>query len=335
MKNTIKTLIKNILSIEELTSNYSLEEVFLEDNNLYCSIVYKDKNIDIAEKVKQEIISNIKINYPDLIVYISFVLYKHNIDKLSVSNVKKIIAIASGKGGVGKSTITLNLAYSLQQQGYKLAILDADLYGPSIDFMLQGDLLGGHNKNYPIQPYSKNDIKYNSISNFMKNKNEAILLKSPMIIKTFKQMLLETNWGDVDYLLIDLPPGTGDLHIYLTHNFANINVVIVCTSQKVAVLDAVKSINMYHKNKANILGIIENMSSFVCTTCDTSHAIFDSCKIKQVAKENDIEYIGEIPLDISLRIATDEQINLIKTEPNKTISKAFLNISNTISSYLK
>lgn len=225
--------------------------------------------------------------------------------------VKNIIAIASGKGGVGKSTVTANLAIALAQKGYKVGLVDADIYGPSMPLMfnVEGEKpqpieLNGKNLIQPVESYG---VKLLSIG-FFAETDQAVVWRGPMATRALSQLFTEANWGELDYMLIDLPPGTGDIHLSLVQTVSVTGAIIVSTPQKVALIDARKAIGMFSLEQINvpIVGMIENMAYFTPEELpDNKYYIFGQDGLKSLAKENNIPLLGEIPLVQSIREAGD------------------------------
>ena len=231
--------------------------------------------------------------------------------KKELSGVDSIIAISSAKGGVGKSTFTVNTAAMLAKMGCKVGILDTDIYGPSIPTML--DVEGYVPKSIKIEGVSKIDpiesygIKLMSIGFFTKL-DEAVVWRGPMASKALKQMIFDTNWGELDFLFLDLPPGTGDIHLSLVQSIPISGAVIISTPQNVALADARRGIKMFQQETINvpILGLVENMSYFISDEePEVKHFIFGESGVKYLAKDLDINFLGEIPIFKSLREASD------------------------------
>lgn len=226
-------------------------------------------------------------------------------------NVKNIIAIASGKGGVGKSTVTANLAISLAQKGYKVGLVDADIYGPSMPLMFNVE----HEKPMPIEkngrnlikPVESHGVKLLSIG-FFADTDQAVVWRGPMATRALTQLFTEADWGELDFMLIDLPPGTGDIHLSLVQTVPVTGAIIVSTPQKVALIDARKAIGMFSLEQINvpIIGMIENMAYFTPDELpNNKYYIFGQDGLKSLAKENNLPLLGEIPLIQSIREAGD------------------------------
>ncbi len=216
---------------------------------------------------------------------------------------KSVIAVGSGKGGVGKSSVAVWLAYGLSRAGCSVGLMDADVYGPSIPHLVGSDdrptMADGR-----IQPVQVDGLKVMSMG-FMVPADEAVIWRGPMLHGVITQFLGETAWGELDYLIVDLPPGTGDVALSLSQLLPLSGAVVVCTPQDVALLDATKAIAMFRQVRIPVLGMIENMSFFICPDCDSRHEIFGCGGARQRAAELDVPFLGEVPLDVELRILAD------------------------------
>lgn len=212
---------------------------------------------------------------------------------------KSVIAVGSGKGGVGKSTVAASIAYGLMRAGSAVGLLDADVYGPSIPH-----LLGATERPYAdqgkIQPVLKHGLRVMSMG-FMVPPGEAVVWRGPMLHGALTQMLRDTNWGPLDYLIIDMPPGTGDIALTLSQLLPLTGAVVVCTPQDVALLDAVKAIAMFRKVNIPLLGMVENMSYFLCPGCNNRYDIFGSGGAQRRAAELDVPFLGEVPIQMGIR----------------------------------
>jgi len=246
-------------------------------------------------------------------------------------NVKNIIAIASGKGGVGKSTVAINLALALHQLGHTTGILDADIYGPSIP-----TLLGLKNKQpvvdsekKKLHPLEKFGLKIMSIG-FMMKESDAVIWRGPMIHKLLQQFCDDVEWGNLDYLIIDLPPGTGDSQISLSQLLPMNGAVIVTTPQDIALADVVRGIAMFQKVGIPILGVIENMSYFECPHCTKRSEIFSHGGGKKKAEEMKVNFLGELPLDLATREGSDTGNPIVALAPGAEQSKRFSQIARNL-----
>ncbi|MGE0171805.1 MAG: Mrp/NBP35 family ATP-binding protein [Oligoflexales bacterium] len=248
----------------------------------------------------------------------------------SLAHVRNIIAVASGKGGVGKSTTAVNLAYSLAKAGSKVGLLDADVYGPSIVKMtgvgapkeMQGSL---------IVPPEKNGVKIISTPMFG-TQDKATILRGPMVAQIIKQFLTQVSWGDLDYLVIDYPPGTGDIQLTLSQIAPISGAVIVTTPQEVSIIDVRKAVEMFVTMKVPILGIIETMSYFVCDGCDKKHFIFKSGGGTALARQLGVPVLGEIPMDPAVASFADQGTPIV--EHNTAGASAYLEASGKVAAQL-
>ena len=228
--------------------------------------------------------------------------------KLNNLPIKHIIAVASGKGGVGKSTVAVNLAYALSQSGLSVGLLDADIYGPSVPMMVGLKLEKPPVEEGQLIPFEKNGLKVMSIG-FLVDNQQALIWRGPMVQTALYQMLRDVKWAEedapLDVLVIDMPPGTGDAQLTLAQKVPVTGAVIVSTPQDIALIDARKAIEMFDKTDVPVLGLIENMSTHICSNCGHEEHIFGHGGAEKTAKELGIDFIGNIPLDITIRQNSD------------------------------
>lgn len=217
---------------------------------------------------------------------------------------KSVVAVGSGKGGVGKSTIAASIAFGLRNAGSKVGLMDADVYGPSVPHLLGVDERPTA-VNQRLQPIETAGLRVMSMG-FLVPATEAVVWRGPMLHGAVTQMLRDTDWGDLDYLVIDMPPGTGDIALTLSQLLPLTGAVVVCTPQDVALLDAVKAIAMFRKVNIPLLGVVENMSTFVCPSCGDRHAIFGSGGARRKAEELGAPFLGEAPIHVDLRKRGDD-----------------------------
>ncbi len=252
----------------------------------------------------------------------------------SYDGIKNIIVISSGKGGVGKSTTSVNLAYALQAQGASVGILDADVYGPSLPKML--GLEGMHPRSpngINLEPIIKNGIEAMS-TGFLADGQDAKIWRGALASSAFEQMLKETFWGGVDYLLIDMPPGTGDIQITLSQKVEAVVSVIVTTPQDIALIDATKGINMFEQVKIPVLGLIENMSYHVCPKCSSKSTIFGEHGGKELAQAKAIPLLGQLPLDIKIRECADLGQSIQEQDPQSNIAQLYRTLASKLTAEL-
>ncbi len=255
-------------------------------------------------------------------------------------DVKNIIAVASGKGGVGKSTVASNLAVALAQTGAKVGLIDADIFGPSIPTMFDCETarpgVRQEGERYIILPFEKHGVKLLSIG-FLAPPEDAIVWRGPMASSAFRQFLVDTDWGELDYLFIDLPPGTSDIHLTLVQTVPVTGAIIVTTPQRVALVDAQKGVSMFTQPKINvpILGIVENMAYFTPAELpNNKYYLFGENGGKVLAKRNDVPFLGEVPLVQSIREAGDEGIPLAAKDNLDTQSEIITTIFKDIAQKL-
>ncbi len=234
-------------------------------------------------------------------------------------NVKNIIAVASGKGGVGKSTTTVNLALALAAEGAKVGILDADIYGPSQPMMMGLEGRPESTDGQTMEPLENYGVQVISIG-FLVDKDEAMIWRGPMATQALEQLLRQTNWKDLDYLLVDMPPGTGDIQLTLSQRVPMTGAVIVTTPQDIALLDARKGIKMFEKVGVPILGIVENMAVYCCPNCGHTEHIFGAEGGKRMAAEYGMAYLGALPLNMQIRLQADNGQPTVVADPDGDIA---------------
>ena len=246
-----------------------------------------------------------------------------------LEGVKNVIAVASGKGGVGKSTVSINLALALAHEGFNVGIVDADIYGPSLP-MLVGDIEKPKSDGQKILPTFKFNLQMMSLGFLLDGEDQPVVWRGPMVMAAVRQFLRDVLWHDLDYLVVDLPPGTGDAHLTLTQEIPLDGAVIVSTPQDLALLDAKKGIAMFNKVSVPILGIIENMSYFECPKCHEHTHIFAHGGAKSTAEKNNIPFLGEIPLDIKIRQGGDDGVPIFLADPTNPVSKSFSKVAQAV-----
>ncbi len=225
--------------------------------------------------------------------------------KKQVPGVKKVIAVGSGKGGVGKSTVSVNLALALSRQGLQVGLLDADVYGPSIPMLLgKREVKPRATENKKIIAEPAHGIKFMSFGLFIKEE-DPVIWRGPMLGGVLNQFLFDVDWGELDVLIIDLPPGTGDMQLSMVQATQVDGAIIVTTPQDVAVLDAQKGLKMFEQVKVPVLGVVENMASFICDNCDTPHDIFGSMGGSKMAEKLGVQILGSVPIEKELRAGSD------------------------------
>lgn len=240
-----------------------------------------------------------------------------------LENVRNIIAIASGKGGVGKSTTAVNLALALAADGARVGVLDADIYGPSQPQMLG---LSGQRPTsedgQSMNPLTAHGLQVMSIG-FLVDPDQPMVWRGPMVTSALNQLLQQTKWRDLDYLIVDMPPGTGDIQLTLSQQVPVSGAVIVTTPQDIALLDARKGLQMFRKVSVEVLGIVENMSTHVCSSCGHEEPVFGSGGGQLMARDYELELLGQLPLDINIRVQTDGGTPTVVADPDSAIAASY------------
>ncbi|WP_115863730.1 Mrp/NBP35 family ATP-binding protein [Halorussus litoreus] len=238
-------------------------------------------------------------------------------DEQVLPNVENIIAVASGKGGVGKSTVAVNVAAGLSQLGARVGLFDADVYGPNVPRMVDADEVPRATEDEIMIPPEQFGVKLMSMA-FLVGEDDPVIWRGPMVHKVLTQLWEDVEWGHLDYMVVDLPPGTGDAQLTLLQSVPVTGAVIVTTPQEVAIDDARKGLRMFGKHDTNVLGIAENMATFVCPDCGSEHDIFGRDGGAAFAADNDMPFLGSIPLDPSVRTGGDEGRPIVLDDDNET-----------------
>jgi len=258
---------------------------------------------------------------------------QENAITMSLGKIKNKILVMSGKGGVGKSTVAVNLALALANRGHKVGLMDVDLHGPDVIRMLnlKGNLTPPKSKNALIPPleYSEN-LKVVSLEYMMKDRDEAVIWRGPLKIQAIRQFVSDMDWGELDYLVIDAPPGTGDEPLSVAQTIPNVKAVVVTTPQKVALADVRKSINFCRVVKVDIVGVVENMAGFVCPNCNETVEIFKSGGGEEVARDFELPFLGRVPMDPKIVMAGDDGIPYLSSEGDSPAILAFSKVVSSI-----
>lgn len=336
IEEALKTYIDPYLETD-LVSSKTVKDIKVDGDNVTIDILYgfpvngykKDLVEKLTEKVKAvDGVGSVTIN-------VSHKVASHAVQKgvNMIPGVKNIIAIASGKGGVGKSTTSVNLALALVAEGAKVGILDADIYGPSQPRMLgiSGQPESADGKS--LEPMSNYGIQSMSIG-YLIDEDTPMIWRGPMVTQALEQLLKDTKWNDVDYLIIDLPPGTGDIQLTLAQKVPVTGAVIVTTPQDIALLDARKGLKMFEKVEVPVLGIVENMSIHICSECGHAEHIFGSGGGETMAEDSDVDLLGALPLDMSIRIGTDEGKPTVAADPDGTVATIYRDIARRVAAKL-
>ena len=259
---------------------------------------------------------------------------KNYVDRLN--QVKKIVCVASGKGGVGKSTTALNLAVGLGLNGHKVGMLDADIYGPSLPVMMgipAGTRPEIKNKKFMV-PLTAHGIECNSMG-FLVDPKTAMVWRAPMIISAFNQILMDTLWSSLDYLIIDMPPGTGDIQLSLAQNIGVSGALIVTTPQDIALADVRRGLEMFNKVGIPIIGVVENMSVHVCSECGHKEAVFGTGGADKLAMDYGIDVIERVPLDVRIREQTDHGKPVVASPGVNDVGTSYMSLSRSLHSIVQ
>jgi ATP-binding protein involved in chromosome partitioning len=243
--------------------------------------------------------------------------------------VKNIVLVGAGKGGVGKSTVAINVAVSLARLGAKVGILDADIYGPSIPILTGITERPISKDGKRLEPLSAHGVEVMSIG-FLVDPDQALVWRGPMVTGALIQLLRDVNWGELDYLVLDLPPGTGDVPLTLAQNVRAAGVVLVSTPQDLALADVVRAKLMFDKVSIPVLGLVENMSSFVCPHCRHETPIFAHGGAQQAAQKLGIRFLGEVPIDLAIREGGDRGTPIVAGQPDSPQAQAFLTVARNV-----
>jgi len=247
-----------------------------------------------------------------------------------VPTVKNTIAVASGKGGVGKSTVAVNLAVALARSGAKVGLMDCDIYGPSIPVMM-GVEEQPSIKNGKALPLEKYGVRMMSLG-FMLDRDTPVIWRGPLVVKALQQMLQEVDWGELDYLVMDMPPGTGDVPLTVSQSVPLTGAVIVTTPQDVALMDAAKGATMFRQVGVPVLGIVENMSYFQCPNCGERTDIFRHGGGSRESERLGVPFLGEVPIDAGISVGGDQGVPLVAGRPESAAARAFSTIAGTVAS---
>jgi len=264
-------------------------------------------------------------------VKVDWEIISHTVQKgvKPLEGVKNMIAVASGKGGVGKSTVAVNLALALSAEGAKVGILDADIYGPSQPRMLGITGKPESKDGKSMEPLTAYGLQVMSIG-FLIDEETPMIWRGPMVTQALEQMLKDTHWSDLDYLVIDLPPGTGDTQLTLAQRVPVTGAVIVTTPQDIALLDARKAYRMFEKVEIPTLGVVENMSTHICSQCGHEEHIFGEGGGRSMAEQYEVAYLGELPLDMQIRIDADGGKPSVISDPDGRVAQSYKAISRRV-----
>ena len=332
-KDTIEEALSGIVDPHtglDLVTGKSVNDCVVDNQNVSIDLVLGYPAKGWHPNLKQEVVDVVSKleNIQSVDVRIKTQVVSHEVQKgvTPLKNVRNVIAVASGKGGVGKSTVSANLALALSAEGAKAGVLDADIYGPSQPRMLG---VGGRPESKDgksLEPMNSYHVQVMSIG-FLIEEDTPMIWRGPMVTQALEQLLQDTQWRDLDYLIIDLPPGTGDIQLTLAQKVPVSGAVIVTTPQDIALLDARKALKMFEKVEIPVLGIIENMSTHICSNCGHEEHIFGEGGGKRMSVEYSVEHLGDIPLDGRIRSDADGGRPTVVADPDGSLAQAYRTIA--------
>jgi ATP-binding protein involved in chromosome partitioning len=325
VENVLKTIIDPNHGLD-LVSAKSVKSITIENNAVTVKIELGYPALSYHGELKATVEQQMK-NLADIgaiTVEVTSKIISHAVQQAlkPQPNIKNIIAVASGKGGVGKSTTAVNLALALAAEGANVGILDADIYGPSIPTMLGLSGYPESRDNKTMLPKIAHNIQTMSIG-YLVDEGQAMIWRGPMVTNALQQLLRDTNWDNIDYLIVDLPPGTGDIQLTLSQQIPVSGAIIVTTPQDIALIDAQRGLGMFQKVNVSVLGIVENMSMHICSNCGHSEPIFGTGGGMAMAETNHVDFLGALPLDINIRIQADSGQPTVATDPNSPAAQMY------------
>jgi ATP-binding protein involved in chromosome partitioning len=336
IEEALKTYIDPYLEAD-LVSSKAVKDIKVDGGNVSIDILYGFPVNGYIKELTEKLTEIVKAvdGVNDVVINVAHKVASHAVQKgvNMIPGVKNIIAVASGKGGVGKSTTSVNLALALAAEGATVGILDADIYGPSQPRMLgiSGQPESADGKS--LEPMNNYGVQSMSIG-YLIDEDTPMIWRGPMVTQALEQLLKDTKWNDVDYLIIDLPPGTGDIQLTLAQKVPVTGAVIVTTPQDIALLDARKGLKMFEKVEVPVLGVVENMSIHICSECGHAEHIFGSGGGETMAADSDVDLLGALPLDISIRVGTDEGKPTVVADPDGKVAEIYRDIARHVAAKL-
>lgn len=332
----VQTVLSSIMNPDtqsDLMACASIKNLSVSDNNIHVDVVLGYPAKSQFQGIKDSVVSQLKkiTDVKNIEVNVSSDIVAHTVQRgvKLLPGVKNIIAVASGKGGVGKSTTAVNLALALSAEGASVGILDADIYGPSLPMMLGISGRPESKAENTIEPMEGHGLQASSIG-FLINEDSPMVWRGPMVTSALEQLLRQTRWRDLDYLIVDMPPGTGDIQLTLSQKVPVTGAVIVTTPQDIALLDARKGLKMFEKVGVPIIGIVENMSTYICPSCGHEEHVFGSGGGQKMCSDYGVDFLGSLPLNISIREQSDAGRPTVVAEPDGPISMVYQQIARQI-----
>ena len=320
---------------KDFVSTKSVKNIKIDGDKVSLDIILGYPAKSVIESVRTQVADKIKsiAGVGGVTVKVSSNIISHSVQRgvKLIPGIKNIIAVASGKGGVGKSTTAVNLALALAAEGAKVGILDADIYGPSQPMMLgiKDDRPEPSADGKKLEPLNAHGLQAMSIG-FLIDPDTPMVWRGPMVTQALEQLLNQTKWKDIDYLVVDLPPGTGDIQLTLAQRVPVTGAVIVTTPQDIALIDARKGLKMFEKVGVPILGVVENMSLHICSQCGHEEPIFGTGGGQKMCNDYGVEFLGGLPLDIRIREETDAGKPTVVAEPESRIAEIYRAIARRV-----
>jgi ATP-binding protein involved in chromosome partitioning len=332
----VETVLRSIINPDskiDLMSSGSIKNLSVSDNNIQLEVVLGYPAKSQFQAIQDLVIAALKkiADVKNIQVTVSSNIVAHTVQRgvKLLPGVKNIIAVASGKGGVGKSTTAANLALALSAEGARVGILDADIYGPSLPMMLGINGRPQTKEENTIEPMEGHGLQASSIG-FLVDQDSPMVWRGPMVTSALEQLLRQTRWRDLDYLIVDMPPGTGDIQLTLSQKVPVTGAVIVTTPQDIALLDARKGLKMFEKVGVPIIGIVENMSTYICPSCGHEEHVFGSGGGQKMCSDYSVDFLGSLPLNLSIREQSDAGCPTVVAEPNGAISQVYKQIARQV-----
>lgn len=332
----VETVLRSIINPDskiDLMSSGSIKNLSVSDNNIQLEVVLGYPAKSQFQAIQDLVIAALKkiADVKNIHVTVSSNIVAHTVQRgvKLLPGVKNIIAVASGKGGVGKSTTAANLALALSAEGARVGILDADIYGPSLPMMLGINGRPQTVEENTIEPMEGHGLQASSIG-FLVDQDSPMVWRGPMVTSALEQLLRQTRWRDLDYLIVDMPPGTGDIQLTLSQKVPVTGAVIVTTPQDIALLDARKGLKMFEKVGVPIIGIVENMSTYICPSCGHEEHVFGSGGGQKMCSDYSVDFLGSLPLNLSIREQSDAGCPTVVAEPNSAISQVYKQIARQV-----
>lgn len=341
IKTALTAVLDPNLGIDLVTAEV-ISDIKIEENSVKIKIKLGYPAAGFRDILSQSILSTLQASFPqnDINVDVSWKINSHKVQKglRGLMGVKNLLVVASGKGGVGKSTVAVNLALSLLAEGAKVGILDADIYGPSQPKML-GSSTGNAkrpeiNSDKRMIPVTCFGLQTMSMGYLIDEEDSPMVWRGPMVSSALQQLTLETEWKDLDYLIVDLPPGTGDIQLTLSQKIPVSGAIIVTTPQDIALLDAKKALNMFRKLDVPILGVIENMSAYICQHCGETDPIFGHEGGANMAIQYGTQLLGRLPLNRRIREQADGGNPIVAADPTCEITTLYRDIARKLTARL-